>query len=178
MIHSFDEDLEFSQIRNGRLDHIYHKYFQNISEISQIERTDDMKRQRAGVDTIITLQSGEVIVTQEKYRRREFTGDFLIEYVSVFDDGHETPGWIYTIDADYLFTVYAPSQMVKIYPVVQLKIAWSNNYIGWKANHFITKARNHRTGINWVTYGVAVPTDILEVEITKAMRFDYQQTLL
>lgn len=174
MIHSFNEQLAFSKSKEGSLDSIYRTYFQNVSGVSRIERIDEMTRQRAGIDTIVTLNSGETIKTQEKWRTREFTGDFLIEYCSVSRNGNcEKPGWIYSIDSDYIFAVYAPSQLVKIYPVVQLKIAWSNNKDCWISTHRIIRAQNP----NYITLSVAVPTDTLEHEITKVMQFEYQQKI-
>ena len=181
MTRSFDEDLTYSKCKEGALDRIYLNYFQNVTGISHIERIDEMTRQRAGIDTIVTLNSGETIRTQEKYRTREFTGDFLIEYCSVFKKGIcEKPGWIYTIDADYLFAVYAPSQLVKIYPVVQLKIAFSNNKEKWISKYRIPPAKTidrYTKEILYYTHNIAVPCEILEQEITKVMRFEYQQKL-
>jgi hypothetical protein len=63
--------------------------------------------------------------------------------------------------------------LVKIYPVVQLKIAWNSNKEQWIRDHRNIIARNP----SYVTKSVAVPTTILEDEIRKAMRFDYQRKL-
>ncbi len=173
-VHSFNECLALSRSKEGALDRIYQNYFQNVSRVSRIERTDDMSLQRKGIDTFVTLNSGEVIRTQEKWRFRPYTNDILIEYCSVWRNGEcQAPGWIYTCDADYLFIVYQPSDLVKIYPVVQLKIAWNSNKEQWIRDHRNIIARNP----SYVTKSVAVPTTILEDEIRKAMRFDYQRKL-
>ena len=172
--HDFKEMLDFSKSKEGKLNKIYAKYFQKISEINYIERTDDMEKQRRGIDTYVTLVSGEIIRVQEKWRTREFTDDFLIEYCSQYKyNSCWKKGWIYTIDADYLFVVYAPSDLVKIYPVVQLKIAWSNNKDEW------IKKYNLRPAKNWgyVTLNVAVPCGELEQAITEVMKFEYQQKI-
>jgi hypothetical protein len=174
MIHSFNEQLAFSESKNGKLDLIYQNYFQNVTGVNRIDRINEMTRQRAGIDTIVILNSGEKIKTQEKWRTREFTGDFLIEYCSVHRNGEcEKPGWIYSIDADYIFAVYAPSELVKIYPVVQLKLAWANNHEEWLLKHRKIRAQNR----DYITLSIAVPTDILEKEITRVMKFEYQQSL-
>ena len=170
MIHDFHKQLEVSISNEKILDPIYNTYFQNISGISKIERVTSMPRQRAGVDTIVTLNSGEHIVIQEKIRDRKFTGDFLIEYCSVYKNGMcDKHGWIYTIDSDYLFTVYKPSNIVIIYPVVQLKLAWKNNKERWiqKCNRFSETCSWHG---KYKTYFSIVPTDDLEFEIKKVMK--------
>lgn len=174
-VHDFNECLKLSQSKDGSLDRIYTNYFQTVGSIDCAERINDMTRQRAGVDTIITLSSGETIRTQEKWRRREFTGDFLIEFCSVHRNGKcVKPGWIYSCDADYIFAVYEPSELVKIYPVMQLKIAWANNRDFWIQKYSIPPACNR----DYYTLNTAVPCEILEEEIRKVMRFDYQQTLV
>ena len=174
MIHSFTANLSASQTREGALDNIYKAYFKNVSGVNRIRRVDDMGQQRAGIDSIVTLNSGVTLKTQEKWRFRPFTNDFLIEYCSVYQNGEcKSPGWIYSIDADYIFTVYEPSELVKVYPVIQLKIAWSNKKNEW------FEACRHINAYNdtYVTKSVIVPTSTLEDELLKTMRFDFQQEL-
>ena len=166
IIHSFEMQLQYSHDKEGSFDHIYKEYFQNVAEITRIARVTDMDKQRHGIDTIITLDSGEHIGVQEKWRQRNFRGDFLIEYCSVQTGNTcDTPGWIYTIDSDYIFVAYADG-VVKIYPVALLKIAWANNKIKWIPRYFIQPAQNY----GYMTLNVAVPTKILEPEIIKAMQ--------
>jgi len=177
IVHSFNEKLQFSLSKHveGALDRIYQNYFFNVSDITRIERINNMNRQRAGIDTIVTLSSGEEIKTQEKWRKRKFTNDFLIEYCSVYQDHKcKKPGWIYTCDADYIFAVYEFSDLVKIYPVVQLKLAWTNNFETWIQKYRIPPAPNWE----YDTLNVAVPCEILENEIRRVMRFDFQQRLV
>ena len=166
IIHSFEMQLQYSHDKEGSFDQIYKEYFQNVSEIKRIDRIPDMDKQRCGIDTIITLNSGECISVQEKWRKRNFRGDFLIEYCSV-QSGNvcDKPGWIYTIDSDYIFAAYADG-IVKIYPVALLKIAWANNKIKWIPRYFIRPAQND----GYITLNVAVPIKILEPEIVKAMQ--------
>lgn len=166
--------------KEGSLDNIYRNYFQNITGVNRIERIGDMEKQRIGLDTYVTLKSGESIRVQEKWRNRRFTNDFLVEYCSVFKDGFcQAPGWIYSCDADYIFAVYAFSDLVKIYPVVQLKIAWVNNQEEWIKDFRLPPARTKdRSGnIKYQTLNAAVPCPVLEKEIMRVMRFDYQQVL-
>jgi hypothetical protein len=179
--YDFDEQLKKSKEYEGCMDGIYKKYFNNVSSIKTISRVDEMNRQRAGVDTIITLNSNEYVVVQEKRRYRKFEGDFLIEYCSVWqDEESKALGWIYTIDADYIFTVYEKSSMVKVYPVVQLKLAWFSNSHKWTNPHLYKNGRTEtrqRGGCRgYETLWCAVPCEELEQEILKTMRFDFQQT--
>jgi hypothetical protein len=171
MIHSFTEKLYFSKSKEGALDDIYKSYFKNVVDIQRIERMD---RQHAGIDTEILLESGERIIVQEKWRTREFTNDFLIEYISVERNGEcISPGWIYTIDAQYIFAVYAPSNLVKIYPAAQLKLVWQANEEEWINKYRLPPARNN--GYN--THNVAVPCDILETKLIEQMTFTFQRQL-
>jgi len=114
-----------------------------------------------------------VIRTQEKWRFRPYTNDILIEYCSVWRNGEcQAPGWIYTCDADYLFIVYQPSDLVKIYPVVQLKIAWNSNKEQWTPR----SSEHHRSKPHLCQpRALRYRPPILEDEIRKAMRFDYQR---
>jgi hypothetical protein len=179
---TFNDDLKFSQSKEGSLDRIYSLYFENTNSINKIDRISDMNRQRHGIDTEIILASGEKVVIQEKWRRRKFEGDFLIECCSVWRyPSCRNPGWIYTVDADYIFTVYEQSGIVKIYPVVQLKLAWSNNKDKWlkddryKKIYVENKQRNFKD--DYDTLSVVIPCEELEREITKVMKFEYQQKL-
>lgn len=180
MIHSFTKSYQYSETKNGSFDRIYHNYFQNVTGVSKTETITDKHRQKIGIDKVVYLKSGEQIRVQEKWRQRKFSNDFLIEYCSIYQNGAcRSPGWIYTIDSDYLFAVYELSELVKIYPVVQLKIAWANNRDHWiqEPQYFKIKAYNEQDGNTWVTLSVAVPCPELESEILRVMRFDYQQTL-
>lgn len=170
-IHNFSEQLEFAKGKEGCLDKIYAKI---LKTVVKIETISDPTRQHNGIDRQITLQSGECITTQEKWRKREFTGDFLIEYCSKYrNDECKKKGWIYYIDADYIFTVYEKSQKVLIYPVVQLKLAWDENEKLWIQKYKKIVSHNY----NYDTISVAVPCDIVEEAIQKKMHFEYQQTL-
>lgn len=185
-IYSFHEKLQGSFEKEGAFDRIYWTYFKNVADIERIDRFTEMDKQRIGLDTNIVLQSGERIRAQEKWRERRFTGDFLIEYCSVWKDGEcKSPGWIYSCDADYIFCAYELSDLVKIYPVVQLKIAWANNKTEWQTNAANRKSKfkrivseTERYGVpQYQTFSIAVPCDILEEEIRKTMRFDFQRKL-
>jgi hypothetical protein len=181
---TFDEDLEFSKSKEGALDRIYKSYFKTVGSVEKINRIGEMTRQRSGVDTELTLESGEKIVIQEKYRRRNYADDFLIEFCSVCRSSKckrdhcstcQGRGWIYTIDADYIFCVYL-NDVIKIYPVVQLKLAWYANHAEWMKNytHMAT------TSNGWTKYGTlfsTVPVAELEREILRATHFEYQQQL-
>jgi len=167
MIHCFQDCLQYSHDKEGSFDYIYHKYFKTVSNI---ERVTDTKRQKNGIDTIITLDSGEIKLVQEKWRERTFTDDFLIEYCSVEQEGIcVKPGWIYTIDADYIFVVYGHSRIVKIYSVAQLKLAWSENKEQWIYKYNLPPAQNE----GYYTHNVAVPCNILEQELLTQMTLTF-----
>lgn len=170
-VYGFLEQLQLSQSKEGAFDLIYHNYFKNVKEIRRIDRMD---RQRAGVDTEVTLESGEKIVIQEKWRQIRFMNDFLIEICSVETNGAcNKPGWIYTIDADYIFVAFPTSQLVKIYPVAQLKLVWSANKDEW-----VKKYRNiYANNPGYKTRSVVVPCDVLERKMMDQMTFNYQRVV-
>lgn len=172
-VSDMSEDLKFAQSKEGVFDMVYKNYFKNVKEIKRIER---MNRQRAGVDTEVTLESGETIVIQEKWARQEFKGKFLLEYISVEQKGKcIKKGWIFTIDADYLFMVYEKSDLIKIYPVAQLKLAWSKYkevwYNKYKYDTFSIKNATYNTHV------ILIPADVLEAAINEMMTFTYQRGL-
>lgn len=165
------DDLIFAKGKEGVFDHIYHTYFKNVKDIRRINRMD---RQRAGIDTEVTLESGETIIIQEKWRRRKFSNDFLIEMCSVEQQGScIKQGWIFTIDADYIFVVYEKSDLIKIYPVAQLKLAWSKYKVEWYRAYETRKVKN----TTYNTIILIVPVDVLEAAINEMMTFTYQRDI-
>jgi len=171
MIHSFNNQYYFARFKEGALDAIYRDRFKNLE---MIERGIPQNRDRNGIDAIIHLESGEKIRAQEKWRKRKFTGDFLIEWCSIYrKETCQKPGWIYKIDADYLFTVYQESDLVKVYPVLQLKQAWNDHGWDWIRRFPIPPARNR----DYVTQNIAVPCEILEAAILEQMTFTCQRKL-
>lgn len=159
VVHDLKDQLEYSFSKEGKLDKIYNQYFQPLGGIKRIAReNNNMKKQHNGVDTEIELCDGQFITVQEKWRTREYTGDILIEYCSVCKDGVMIKtGWIDTINSHYMFVVYAPSQIVKVYAVAQLKRAWQAHKEEWIAKYKIPPAYNN----GYVTLNVAIPEEVL-----------------
>lgn len=169
MIHDFDTNLIFSEKQEGKLDSAYYQYFGTVKSIKTIQ---DKDRQHNGVDREVTLESGETIVVQEKWRTINPTGDILIEYCSVYQNYEcKTQGWIYDIDSDYLFYVFGPTRDTLVYPVFQLKLAWKKYGEAWKMKYPIIKAKNY----GYITLNVAVPCEVLEAAILETMHFRFQQ---
>jgi hypothetical protein len=139
-IHSFPVSLEYAKSKEHLLDKQFQEYFQTKGEIIYIET---LNRQRAGVDIEITFESGEKVIVQVKWRDRPFSNDFLIEFCSVFKNEEcKSPGWIYTMDAAFIFVVYEKNGIDHIiqYPVPPLKLAWKNNKDEWMRKYRIRKA--------------------------------------
>jgi hypothetical protein len=180
----FQMDLDFSIQKEALMDPIYKSYFQNVT-IDRIDRYGsedefDLKKQHAGIDTNVVLSSGERIRVQEKWSRHPFKGLFLIEYLHVYVNSDKMKkGWIYTTDADYIFSVYSKSDLIKIYPVVQLKIAWHNNRIAWLNKYLKIEVPNPKLPkpTKYITNCILVPCDVLETEIMKVQTFTYQTLL-
>ena len=169
-VHDLQEQLAYSFSKEGKLDYIYTKYFaaQGIKKI--IRENGNWKKQHNGIDTEIELCDGEHITIQEKWRTREYTGDILIEYCSVCKDGVEIKaGWIDDIHATYLAVAYGPSQVMKIYPVAQLKRAWQANKEAWIKQYKLAPARNN----GYVTLNVAIPEAILKEAMWQTTSMDY-----
>ena len=175
VVHSLMQQLEYSFSKEGKLDQIYRQYFSTMGGIKRIARENfNMKKQHNGVDSKIELCDGEHITVQEKWRTREYTGDLLIEYCSVYQSGVEVKtGWIDTINSHYMFVVYAPSQVVKIYPVAQLKRAWTLNKDVWKKKYRMPNVYNK----GYITLCVAVPEDILQKSMWETTSMQYKLDL-
>jgi hypothetical protein len=186
MSYAYDEflnDLNYSIDKESKMDSIYKSYFKSVKHIKRydMDDVDDIKKQYAGIDTQIILESGERIRVQDKWSRYPFKGLYLIEYLHIYIHGREPKhGWIYTTDADYIFSVYGESNIVKIYPVVQLKIAWSYNMNEWLNKYLKIEVPNPKppNPTQYITHCVLVPCDVVEEEITKVQTFNYQRPLI
>ena len=171
-VHSFNECLALSRSKEGALDRIYQNYFQNVSRVSRIERTDDMSLQRKGIDTFVTLNSGEVIRTQEKWRFRPYRTTFSLSIVAC----GATASVRRPVDLHVMQTTFSSSinrSFGEDLPCRSTENCVELNKEQWIRDHRNIIARNP----SYVTKSVAIPTTILEDEIRKAMRFDYQRKL-
>jgi hypothetical protein len=159
---TFNNDLEYSLERIEDLDRIYMEYFG--VPLEGINHITDMGLQRVGIDTILTLPTGQPIRVQEKKRRPMpyLDGrDILIEYCSREQNGKcNATGWIYTCSSDHIAVIYELNLKVFILPVAQLKKAWAIYGEQWKKEHRRIKTRAELNN-GYFTLGVAVPTKIL-----------------
>jgi len=167
----FLKDLLFAKSKEGKTDQILLQYYPNIKEIHRVPQMD---RQRVGIDLEIVLDNGERFTCQEKWRRREYSGDFLIEYCSVEVGGEcKKPGWIYTIDSNLIAAVYPASEVLVILPVLFLKRAWGKNKDSWMQRFRKIPTRND--GYN--TLSLIVPMSEIWDAIKSETVFHYQQAL-
>jgi hypothetical protein len=170
--HDFETDLAFAASKEGKMNKIYGKLFKNLDHVETIT---DKVRQHNGIDRLLVLRSGESVTIQEKWRRIEFKHDFLIEYCSVYKDKKcVKKGWIFSIDSNYIISVYPASQIALIYPVLQLKLAWDEYGTEWIKRFGTIAAKNS----GYSTLNVPVPCDVLEEAMREVMHFNYGQQAL
>ena len=180
LIDTFNDALQYSFSKSGKLESIIRSFFKNVDRVVDVS---DMKRQRCGVDYDVFFKSGEMCVIQVKWRKRKFSGDFLIEFCSVSaepypDEGDcKKLGWIYTIDADYIFVIYEEDDLLKVYPVSILKLVWQENQRDWVNLYEIPSARTYRNGNRYFTRNAAIPCNLLEQKMIEKFSFNYQRTL-
>lgn len=98
---SFHDDLSRSQmLRDKYLIPLYNSVFDSYS---LVDGTDDesMCIQHMGIDTVGRIGDRTVTI-EEKIQEVPYVSVF-IEEKSCTNSGHESPGWVYTCTADYIF---------------------------------------------------------------------------
>lgn len=160
-VHDFSDDLAYSeeQANAAYWLTLYRGWFPDFLSRTVVP---DGVGQRKGRDTVVVLTNGENLKVQEKVRRREDTGDVLLEYEHRYPSGYVKPGWIDTDSAfDFLAYVFEPSRVGYLFPFQSLRAAWRAHRDEWMG-----RARSKETGwrlvparnAQYVSWSIAVPT--------------------
>jgi hypothetical protein len=161
-IADFDTDLQFSLANRDEPFWIavFRKAFPNM--VSSV-LCENMAQQRAGIDRIITLSSGDLVRVDQKLRRKVYS-DIALEVVSV-DRPVEKPGWIMKdLAIDYLAYAFLPTQRCYMYPWLLLRRAWLLCGRRWEAEYGRIPAQNP----TYTTWSVPVPIEVLQDTIARA----------
>ncbi len=160
---SFATDLAWSQSQHVAdwWESAYRQVWPDLATMAAVD--EDGWGQRAGIDRVLTLQSGRTILIDEKVVRRTYSS-FFLEFWS--DMQRQEPGWICKpLLAEYIAYAFAPSATCYLLPVLGLQTAWRQNGEAWKSRYGERPIQNAR----WVTVGVPVPITVVLDGVRDAM---------
>jgi len=161
MSHNFAESLARShaQARAPWWREVYATAFPGFSVMSSVH--NDGWAQRAGIDRVITLESGRTVTVDEKVRDKAWP-DILWEYWS--NRERKVAGWCAKdMACDYIAYAFIPTKTCYLLPALQMRKAWNTHGDEW-----INKAQTYTDGYRivdadngtYTTRSVAVPITI------------------
>lgn len=168
--HDFSESLASSHKASDLpiWEEIYRKSFPGF--LAMIDHRQDGEHQRAGIDRSVILENSKQILIDEKIRYRAYA-DIALEYMS--NDRTGSPGWVCKpLRADYIAYAIGPLGICYLLPVLQLQKAWAAKGEEWKGTYFKVPAQNK----TYTTLSVAVPVNVVFMEIGKALRIPFTAT--
>lgn len=160
--HNFKQSLEYSESASDEpfWDSVYRKAFPNL--VNQMLASGDTISQRMGIDRVIILDNGKVLMIDEK-KRAEVYQDILLEYLSVSTTG--APGWIEKdLAIDFLAYAFMPIKRVYLFPWPLLRRAWIHYREDWIKTY--RKVTAHNNGYD--TLSVAIPIHVLVKAVSNA----------
>lgn len=155
-IHDFHKDLAASQALADEpwWEQMYRKAFPSLLLMSPV--LPDGWAQRAGIDRVLTLDSGKILCIDEKVRYQDY-GDILLEVWSNEEKG--MLGWMEKeLATDYIAYVVKPSRKCYMLPYRLLRDTWQRYRNEWWQSCEIKRAKNK----NYTTVSVAVPVETLQ----------------
>ena len=166
VLHSFTEsNNKVSAIDDQFYHEIYSIAFSGVSGVSKIIK--GIPAQKAGIDRVVTLNTGASYTIDEKTRYCDY-GDILLERWSNKDK--KVAGWVQKdLLADFILYCVHPSGKAVLLPVPQLRKAWRRYGREWiekaesgENNGFkIVTADNREGRSSWVSESVCVPEEVL-----------------
>jgi len=168
IVKDFDTDLKFSNNSDlvAKLDTFYKL---KIPHLSKINRTMDIKFQKAGIDLLWVLESGKRIAVDEKVRRKDY-GDFHLEEYSNYEK--RTVGWMSSSKhTDYISYVVLGDLKIKritLIPFFLLQLAWHKNYKEWLSLFKRWPSKNK----GYTTTSIPIPRNVLFLALEDVMEID------
>lgn len=173
MLHEFSASLSASERKEDREFWlgVYRSAFHDFAHMQTMPRNG--WAQRAGIDRVINLKSGKVLLVDEKVRSNDYC-DVALEYWSVWKNGngHEL-GWVEKdLACDYIAYAFAPTRRCILLPFQELRRAWIRYGEKWKE-----AGRHKRDGfslvdasnLGYVSKSVCVPEGVLCTAIRDAL---------
>jgi hypothetical protein len=159
MTNDFPQDLAYSleQEKEPWWEHVYRQAFPGFTGI---EHVTDLDRQRAGIDVILTWESGRLCRIDEKVRRGAWD-DILLEVWSVWygqRDPRNKYGWAWKDqDTDFIAYAFPATRTAHILPFPELWAALRANCQEWYQRYEEVTAQNK----GYTTRSLAIPTPTL-----------------
>ena len=166
--HDFKERLDWS-VRASHDTFWVAMYRKAFPDMLYCDLITDKDKQKAGIDRKIVLDSGLVLLVDEK-KRSEVWPDILLEYES----SPGRPGWIEkNLAIDYIAYAFMPTKKCFLYPWQMLRRAWLHYGDRWKAQYKHVPGKNP----GYTTMSVAVPIGVLAGAVRNAAIIDVAQEL-
>jgi hypothetical protein len=146
---------------------VYRRAF-GSSLASVVYVNNDGWAQRAGIDRVLTFNTGRIAYVDEKVRE-EVWSDIALEQWS--DLERQSPGWIQKpLACDYIAYAFVPSATCYLLPTLTLQRAWRLHGRDWVGQYQKIKAHNKYGGRSWTTLSIAVPIPVLMAALNDAMK--------
>ena len=174
MIHNFADALkeENSDREAWHWKFLYEQLWDGYATIEHIELVDDLGRQKAGIDKVITLRTnkGNIVFKniEEKYRKRDY-GDILLEIYSAVE--YRTPGWAVDPDKKSDVLVYAvPTSDGIVYYVCKYPELrqWLMSNRSELSEIYPKKRANNGT---YTTVNIAIPTEVVKANVSSMREY-------
>jgi hypothetical protein len=162
-VHDFQERLECS---HAYADapwwlSVYRTAFPGLAAAVSVR--DDGWAQRAGIDRLLTLNTGRTITVDEKVRERDWN-DILLERWS--NEEWRTPGWIQKpLACEFIAYAFVPSAKCYLFPTLTLQRAWRLHGREWVETCREVRAQNK----SYWSVSVAVPIEQLLAAMSAAI---------
>jgi hypothetical protein len=173
-VHDFGRSLEWSHSMEDApwWELVYRAAFPTMTTYVSVR--GDGWAQRGGIDRLVVLGSGRVIMIDEKVRSKDY-GDIFLEVWS--DAERKVPGWaMKDLACDYVAYAFEPSATCYLLPFLDLRRALGLNKHRWgtmarkgEAGFSVRRAENRTNGRSWTTVGVCVPINELLAAIRDAL---------
>lgn len=161
----FKPDLEYSQ--EASLEPFWGAIYQKAFPEMEWHRPckENGNGQQQGIDRVIYLKTGKMLLIDEKKRRKVYP-DFALEVKSISDNGKETPGWMEKdLLIDFIAYAFMPIKTAYLFPWPLLKRSWLVYKNTWINEYKLLPAENE----GYKTYFVPVPINILLATLKNSM---------
>lgn len=157
----FEKDLIYSKEKDflEKVDNLYRKVFPDFVEI---DRNVGLSQDKAGIDVIITLESGKQLFIDEKKRRKNYR-DILLEIHH--DEKENKLGYILDPKkkTDFIVYIIEPTSEVFIFSTHLLKKVLIDNFKEWKDEFGVLRTDPQP----WISTGIPVPSERIYLAMGK-----------
>ena len=153
-MNNFREQLKESNNQEDFWDAVYRQAFPAL--VNHMPGPGKTESQDKGIDRILLLSSGQILLIEEKMRFGVYP-DILLEFTA--NDRTNAPGWMEKeLIVDYLAYAFLPTRTCHLFDWPSLQRAWHRHKAQWKKEYGIRTAENP----TYNTLGVPVPVREIE----------------